>query len=105
MGSSVLTGLDDWILVVFGFWTGRCTGGLDLADFFHHFPTFYKANYELIIKVIISCTICSAMRGVGRLTLASRTTLADGWGESTATGGGNVRMVASRGDRTISFCR
>lgn len=37
------------------------------------------------------------------LTLASRTTLEVGCGDSTAAGGGNVLTVASLGDRTISF--
>lgn len=37
------------------------------------------------------------------LTLASRTTLEVGCGDSTAAGGGNVLIVASLGERTISF--
>lgn len=45
------------------------------------------------------------MGGVAGLTLDSRTALEVGWGDSMAAGGGNVRMVASRGDRTISFWR
>lgn len=39
------------------------------------------------------------------LTLASRTTLGVGCGDSAAAGGGNALTVASLGDRTISFWR